>query len=128
MPPQQLVTAAFGLVFAEQGFLMTNLRNRGWDIPGGHIDVGEVAEAAMIREVREETGVEVAPVRLVAYQRIHVTGVAPEKYTYPVPESYQVFFLAHPVRILGSMPNDESVEAKFWPVAEARHLHSKLRS
>jgi len=37
---------------------------------GGHIEVGEVAEAAMIREVREETGVEVAPVRLVAYQRL----------------------------------------------------------
>jgi len=91
MPPEELVTSAFGLVFSDHGFLMTNLRNRGWDIPGGHVKAGEDAKAAMIREVREETGIEVTPIGIFGYQRIHIIGAVPEEYRYPVPDSYQVF-------------------------------------
>lgn len=29
---------------------------RGWEIPGGHLEEGESPEEAMIRELREETG------------------------------------------------------------------------
>src|SRR5271155_6279686 len=36
-----------------------------WFLPGGHVEMGELAEAAMIREMREETGIDVKIDRLV---------------------------------------------------------------
>src|SRR5947209_5416458 len=36
-----------------------------WSIPGGLIEVGEMLHEAVVREVREETGLEVEPVELV---------------------------------------------------------------
>ena len=33
---------------------------RGWEIPGGHLEPGESPEQALVREVLEETGLEVS--------------------------------------------------------------------
>lgn len=42
--------------------------NGSWAIPGGHIEMGESAEAAVRREVLEETGLEVNEVYFLCYQ------------------------------------------------------------
>ena len=50
------------------------LRGR-WSIPGGLIEVGEMLREAVVREAREETGLEVEPVELVELlDRIHRQG------------------------------------------------------
>lgn len=50
------------------------LRGR-WSIPGGLIEVGEALREAVVREVLEETGLEIEPVELVELlDRIHRQG------------------------------------------------------
>ncbi len=66
-----------GAVIVKEGRVLLVQRGtepaRGrWSIPGGLIEVGEMLTEAVVREVREETGLEVEPIALVELlDRIH---------------------------------------------------------
>ena len=51
------VEAAGGIVENELGEMLLIYRRERWDLPKGHIDTGEDALSAAIREIAEETGV-----------------------------------------------------------------------
>ncbi|HSS47976.1 MAG TPA: NUDIX hydrolase [Thermoanaerobaculia bacterium] len=63
--------SAGGLVVRNGEILLISTQNgRRWQLPKGHIEMGETAEQAALREVREETGVTgrvVAPLSEVEY-------------------------------------------------------------
>lgn len=58
---------AFGIIFDEQGrVLLCHRRDMDvWNLPGGGVESGELPIEAVIREVQEETGLDVAVERLV---------------------------------------------------------------
>ncbi len=58
---------AGGIVINEAGELLVIQRDdtRTWTYPGGALDMGELPTDAVVREVEEETGIKVYPVRLV---------------------------------------------------------------
>ncbi len=62
------VRVAVGVV-ARDGRVLVTRRREGqlmagwWEFPGGKVEVGESVESALIRELREEVGIETEPVR-----------------------------------------------------------------
>lgn len=59
--PHDVLAAAFAVVRDGAGrvLLVRRADDGNWELPGGRIDVGESASAAAVREVAEESGVEV---------------------------------------------------------------------
>ena len=54
-----------------------------WSLPGGEVELGEALEAAVVREVREETGLQVKPVRVLkVFDRIHRDEAGRVQYHY----------------------------------------------
>jgi ADP-ribose pyrophosphatase YjhB (NUDIX family) len=69
-----------GAVVVQNGQVLLVRRGREplkghWSLPGGLIEVGESLHEGVVREVREETGLEVEPVELIELlDRIHREG------------------------------------------------------
>ncbi len=76
MSKRESLVVVQAVVRSERGVLLTVRRDlHGWELPGGNGKPGESPEVALIREVREETGLEVAIERRVGdYMR---TGFRP---------------------------------------------------
>ena len=74
--------AAYALIRRADSVLLTRISGRGahpgsWTLPGGGIDHGESPRLAVVREVREECGVECTVGDLIAVHDDHFDGTAP---------------------------------------------------
>lgn len=71
MIPQQFpepIAGGFILNDKNQLFLMKSHKWNGRYIPpGGHVEVGETLEEALIREVKEETNMDITDIKLIKY-------------------------------------------------------------
>jgi 8-oxo-dGTP diphosphatase len=73
---------AYALVRRDDAVLMVRISPRGfhtgsWTLPGGGVGHGEPPRSAVVREVREECGVECTVGELVAVHDEHFSGTAP---------------------------------------------------
>lgn len=61
---------------ATDSFLVIQRRDNGdWQLPGGVLELGETIEQGVVREVHEETGVIVKPLKLTGVYKNMVRGV-----------------------------------------------------
>jgi 8-oxo-dGTP diphosphatase len=73
--PRRLVRGAIGVLCQGDRFLLIqrawHLRKGGfWCFPGGHIERGENSRLAVVRELREELGIQVEPVHRLGVVRV----------------------------------------------------------
>ncbi|MDD5317400.1 MAG: NUDIX hydrolase [Candidatus ainarchaeum sp.] len=91
-----------------------------WALPGGFMEFGETAEEAVIREAREETGMETRPVRLL--------GV----YSSPsrdVRQTVAIAFLCAAVKNAEPKGGDDASDARWWHLSALPELafdHGKI--
>lgn len=118
LPQQKLITCSFVLAFQENALLLTNLNKRGWDIPGGHIEPGENPVEAMKRELYEETGAQIDSPQVLGHELIRLYN-KPEKYKYPYPDSYMVFYFAKIVKLDDFQSTSETKGRGFFKPEDA---------
>ncbi|SSW67489.1 NUDIX hydrolase N-terminal domain-containing protein [Achromobacter agilis] len=101
------------LVYDAQGcvLLVQEKSDELWTLPGGWCDMGESPSASAVREVEEETGLQVEAVRLVALFDKLKHGHPPQ-----IPHAYKCFF--HCIVTGGEIrpETDETLACGFFPV------------
>jgi ADP-ribose pyrophosphatase YjhB (NUDIX family) len=81
VPPARVVPCVGAIITDAAGRLLLIRRGHEpgqglWSLPGGRVEPGETDEQALIREVREETGLAVRPGRLIGAVRRAAPGGA----------------------------------------------------
>lgn len=61
--PKHRVTAVAVVINEEKKILLINGPKRGWEMPAGHVEEGEPLSSAVIRETKEETGIDIEIIR-----------------------------------------------------------------
>lgn len=85
LPAREQCGSALGITYIDGRVLLTRLRNRDWDIPGGVIEPGETPEAAAVREVWEETYAKVEIIEIIGFQELELLMPRPDNYRWPYP-------------------------------------------
>lgn len=78
MKQQKIGVSQKAVIFDKQGKILTIRRSKTsptrplyWDLPGGILDFGEDTQAAILREIKEETGLRVQNVSVIAATSWH---------------------------------------------------------
>src|SRR5690349_4233641 len=79
--------------------------NGAWHIPGGFMELGESVAETVVREVCEETGLVVEPVRLVG-----IYSGRENQFTYPNGDSIQGCSMVFECRVIGGQLRAEENE------------------
>jgi len=126
--PNRLVPAASAVVADAEGRILLGRRrdNQLWTIPGGAMDPGETITQAAVREVKEETGIEVEVVSLVGIYSDphHVVEYADGE----VRQQFSVCFACRPTGGMAGRDNEMSEVGFFPPDAIADlDIHPSIR-
>lgn len=105
-PPKHIVSAATIILNEKNELLLIKGPRRGWEMPGGQVEIGESLTEAAIRETKEECGLEIEVTRFCGVFQNVSKSIC------------NTLFLGRPVG--GELvPTPEALEVGFFPIEEA---------
>lgn len=109
MPPKHIVSAA-AIVRNDQGhILLIKGPKRGWEMPGGQVEEGESLAQAAIREVKEESGIDIVVNRFCGVYQNTEKSIC------------NTLFLGKPIGGVCT-PSEESLEVGYFPLEQVKEM------
>lgn len=114
-------------IFQDNKILLVKEKNGTWALPGGWVDVNESIKSNTVKEVKEEAGLNVIPVRLIAIQdrNLHNTPI----YAYGVMKAFVLCEIVD-----GEfLSNSETIESRYFcledlpPLAEEKNNEQQIK-
>lgn len=125
IPSIQGCTAAYCVALDADNRVVLVQENRGWGLPGGHVEDGESIVQTLERECLEEAGLIVKQPILFAYRKIiatePVTHPTPGK-AYPFPISYIAYYWARRDAALLSHTDEEVLAVRSYSAEEINQM------
>lgn len=118
--PTHIVAAAGYALDESDNLLMVKTYHRGWDVPGGQIEIGESIDEGLLREILEESGITARVGPLVGVYSNTCTYLARDGVT-PIPSKVMFDFLCTPTGGAPT-PSDETSEVLWVPREKALPL------
>ncbi|MEC0281869.1 NUDIX hydrolase [Terribacillus saccharophilus] len=109
MPSKHIVSAA-AIVQNEHGdILLIKGPRRGWEMPGGQVEEGESLADAAVREVMEESGIEIEVTKLCGIYQNTESSIC------------NTLFLGKPIGGVCT-PSEESLEVGYFPLEQVKEM------
>jgi 8-oxo-dGTP diphosphatase len=106
--------SAYGVVIKDGSILLSKQFGK-YDLPGGGIDLGELPKDAVIREVKEETGLDVKNPKLLGIENSFFQAIHGEKKAY---QSLMMYYVCEYVGGLLSTEGFDEYEKDYAELAE----------
>ncbi|MEU4555322.1 NUDIX domain-containing protein [Micromonospora violae] len=123
-----LVPGAAAIVTDQHGRVLLQRRtdSGNWSLPGGAMDIGETLQQCAVREVKEETGLDIEITGLLGIYTDPHHVIA-----FPDGEVRQEFTVTYLARVVGGTiaVSDESTDVRFIHATDFNHLpiHDTVR-
>ncbi|RXZ77431.1 NUDIX hydrolase [Paenibacillaceae bacterium] len=105
-PPKHIISAAAIVINDKNELLLIKGPRRGWEMPGGQVEVGEPLSHAAIRETKEESGIDIEIIKFCGVFQNVRNSIC------------NTLFLAKPIG--GELiQSSESLDSGFFPIDEA---------
>ena len=107
--PKHIVSAAAIVLNEKNELLLIKGPRRGWEMPGGQVEEGESLKDGVIRETKEESGIDIEVIKFCGIFQNVESSIC------------NTLFLGKPI---GGVPttSPESLEVGFFPLEEALEM------